>query len=322
MTHPIRRRSRPWTGGPLDTALRTVSDRPAVLGECPLWWPERATQFWVDIRGRSIWALALKDNTLTEWAMPELTGGICLTSDDRLLVGLESRLVLFDPVRSRLDASWTVRHWRAGMRFNEIRCDPWGRLWAGYMDDRTRAPYGGLFRLTGDGLIQLVDEVAVPNSLAWSADQHVMYFADGRSPVIWRYDIEPGTARIGNRRPFHTLALGSVPDGATVDRAGFLWSATYGAGSVVRYDPDGAVDLRLELPVSQPTSCEFGGPQLDLLFITSASQRLSEQQLAAQPLAGHTFAIRLPVPGLATPGLPTPRVDMAELGGLDTATEV
>lgn len=126
---------------------------------------------------------------------------------------------------------------------------------------------------------------------------------------IWRYDVEPASAAISNRQVFCTLAQGSVPDGATLDCQGYLWSAACGAGVVVRYDPTGAVDTILNLPVSQPTSCEFGGDELDSLFITSASQRLSDQQFAAQPLAGHTFAMRVPVPGLATA-----RVDVGQLG--------
>jgi sugar lactone lactonase YvrE len=314
MTELIEQRTRPWMAGPMGATLRTVSDTAAVLGECPLWWPERAIQFWVDIRDRSIWALDLGKETLTQWRMPELTGGICLTSDNRLLVALESQLALFDPDRSRLDAVWTVRRWQPGMRFNEVRCDPWGCVWAGYMNDRTRARQGWLFRLTHGGLVEVLGGVAVPNSLAWSRERQLMYFTDGSDRTIWQYDIDPATGALSNRRIFAERPQGSVPDGATVDSEGFLWSASYGAGTVVRYAPDGAIDTVLDVPVSQPTSCEFGGQDLDLLFITSAAQRLTDQQLAVQPLAGHTFVVRVPVPGL-----PTPRVDLAGIPPLTTA---
>jgi sugar lactone lactonase YvrE len=286
-----------------------VSRQRAILGECPLWWPERSTLFWVDIRSKTIHALDTRDGTDTIWKRPELTAGICLTTDDRLLVAMESRLELINPDDGSVSRSWPMPGWRPDMRFNEIKCDASGRVWVGSMDDRTRAPVGSLMRLTLDGLVSVLTSVAVPNSLAWSLDTRFMYFADGRDTVIWRYETDPRTGDLGHREPFHVLPVGSVPDGATVDSEDFLWSANYGAGEVTRYTPRGSIDTIVRMPVSQPTSCGFGGEKFDVLYITSASQRLSSTQLAEQPLAGDTFALLVAVPGIATP-----RVDLGYLG--------
>lgn len=290
-------------------SVSVVSRQRAILGECPLWWPERSTLFWVDIRGCSIHAVDTRYGTDTVWQRRELTAGICLTADDRFLVAMESRIELFDPDDGSVSHSWQMPGWRPGMRFNEIKCDPAGRVWVGSMDDRTRAPVGSLMRLTRDGLVSVSPSVAVPNSLAWSLDGRRMYFADGRDSVIWRYEVDPRTGDLGHREPFHVLPVGSVPDGATVDSENFLWSAHYGAGEVTRYSPRGSIDAIVRMPVSQPTSCSFGGESLDLLYITSASKRLSTTQLADQPLAGETFALRASVTGTATP-----RVDLGYLG--------
>jgi sugar lactone lactonase YvrE len=179
------------------------------------------------------------------------------------------------------------------MRFNEMCCDDAGRVWVGYMNDRTRAPEGWLFRVDDGTFTPVADSVAVPNSLAWSPDNTVMYFSDGQEPVIWRYDFDLGAGQIANRTRFAAMPGGrGVPDGAAVDTEGYLWSANYGGGAVNRYAPDGTVDRVVELPVSQPTACAFGGEDLDILFITTARQRLSPAELAREPLAGHLFAMR------------------------------
>ena len=94
-----------------------------------------------------------------------------------------------------------------------------------------------------------------------------------------------------------------VPDGATVDAEGFIWNARYKGGCLARFAPDGRLDRLIELPVSQPTSCAFGGPDLRTLFVTTATQKLSESELESQPLAGSLLALDVGVAGTAGTGL-------------------
>jgi L-arabinonolactonase len=170
------------------------------------------------------------------------------------------------------------------------------------MNDITRAPVGVLYRFDGDGLTQVLDNVAVPNSLCWSPDGRTMYFSDGREPVIHSFSYDTARGLPSQRREFARLPDGSgIPDGAAIDAEGFLWSAIYGGGAINRYAPDGRPDFVLPLPVSQPTSCTFGGPGFDTLFITTARQRLSDDELAAQPLAGALLAVQVGVRGLPEP---------------------
>ena len=132
---------------------------------------------------------------------------------------------------------------------------------------------------------RILDGVAVPNSLAWSPDGRVMYFADTSDGRLRAYQYDAQVGRLG---PMRVLADAGTapgrPDGATVDEAGCLWSARYGGGALARFTPDGRVDRVVSLPVSQVTSCAFGGPRLDTLYVTTegASLRKDGENLVAE----------------------------------------
>jgi sugar lactone lactonase YvrE len=286
----------------IDGELKPIGTGTAILGECPTWWPKTGELRWVDIRAREVRSLSLARRQLRKWPVPGLVAGISVTDQGRMLVALETELCLLDEETASIEPLAKVADTRPGMRFNEVRCDARGRIWLGWMNDATRGPEGCLFRVDGSAFTPVIGNVAVPNSLAWSPDYSLMYFADGREPVIWCFDFDLETGAIANRRVFATLPEGrGIPDGAAVDADGFLWSANYGGWAVTRYTPAGSVDRVIDLPVSQPTSCGFGGDDLGVLFVTSASQRLSADQLSEQPLAGELFAMRVPVTGLPLP---------------------
>lgn len=192
-------------------------------------------------------------------------------------------------------------------RFNDGAVDPAGRFWAGTMlegsEDWDSAP-GNLYRLDPDlTLTRMETGVAISNGIGWSPDCKTMYFTDSPRQVIYAYDYDLLTGAIANRRPFiHTPGEASVPDGLTVDSEGCIWSARWGGWRLIRYDPQGKREREIALPVQYPTSCTFGGPELDALYITSANTALSAQQREAQPLAGDIFRI---IPGIK--GLERPR---------------
>jgi sugar lactone lactonase YvrE len=140
----------------------------------------------------------------------------------------------------------------------------------------------------------------ISNGLGWSPDDTRFYFTDSAARTIYVYDYDIDTGAIANRRVFAQLAEGvGTPDGLSVDSEGFVWSAHWDGWCITRYDPDGKVDRVLNLPVPRPTSCTFGGPNLDILYVTSARIRLSAHQLAEAPLSGGVFAIRAGVRGQA-----------------------
>ncbi|HTI30100.1 MAG TPA: SMP-30/gluconolactonase/LRE family protein, partial [Methylomirabilota bacterium] len=187
-----------------------------------------------------------------------------------------------------------------GLRFNDGKCDPAGRFWAGTMTYDAALGAGALYRLDPDGQARMVlDEVTISNGLAWSLDGGTMYFIDTPTQRVDAFSFDGVTGEIGDRRPeIHLPPEAGAPDGMTIDAEGGLWIALWGGAAVHRY-LDGRLDQVIELPVSQPTSCCFGGASLDELYVTSAREGLSAPRLRAEPLAGALFRVRPGVRGLA-----------------------
>lgn len=173
-------------------------------------------------------------------------------------------------------------------RMNDGTCDPQGRFWAGSMAYDETPGAGSLYRVDLDGSIeQVLDGVTISNGLGWSLDGTTMYITDTGPGRIDAYDFDPNTGAIANRRDLLVdLARPGAPDGLTVDQEGCIWSALWGGGAVLRLDPGGRIIGEIDMPVTQPTSCCFGGPDLATLFVTSAKVGLSAEELSAQPEAG------------------------------------
>jgi sugar lactone lactonase YvrE len=164
-------------------------------------------------------------------------------------------------------------------RSNDARCDALGRLWLGTMQNNFDAngngqeitqSSGGLFKIESDGTsLELLSKIGISNGLAWSPDSKTMYFADSMTNQIDAFDFDLEQGFISNPRQFSNLERGA-PDGSSVDSEGYLWNARWGGSCLVRFDPNGKVDRILELPVTQPSSCAFGGQHLEILYVTSA----------------------------------------------------
>ena len=189
------------------------------------------------------------------------------------------------------------------MRFNDGRCDRRGRFWVGTLHEARQPETAALYRFDPDGRFsEMVGGVTVSNGIAWSVDDRTMYFADSWTRTIFSFDFDLDSGTLHNQRVFAQLPAGcGVPDGATVDAEGFLWSAHFDGGCVTRYAPDGTTDRVIEMPVQRPTSCAFGGEDFNILYVTSASQGLTEQQRIEAPLAGGLFAVDVGVRGLPEP---------------------
>jgi sugar lactone lactonase YvrE len=287
----------------------TVASRGSdVLGESPVWDARDGVLYWVDIREGALRRLQMSDDGPGERTRSFRLGvglltGVTTATGNALLIGL-ARGIATAGTRD-LDAPDTLRPVLAAQclapqnRLNEIKTDPSGRIWCGAMWDYARGRSGALYRVDGTDLTCVRPHVTVPNALAFSPDGKWIYFCDSAIGVIERapFDVESG--RVG---AWHEL-IGAAqapgkPDGLAVDADGCLWSARFGAGCVIRFTPDGKRDTVIELPVSQPTSCAFGGDDLRTLFITTATQGLAAHDLAREPLAGSLFSVRTSASGL------------------------
>jgi sugar lactone lactonase YvrE len=232
--------------------------------------------------------------------MPEPIGSFAFRRAGSLLVALKGSVYTFDPRSGRLELFAQPEPDRPQNRFNDGRADRAGRFWAGTMCDVLRESVGSLYRVDPDRTsVKLFNDIVVPNSLAWSPDSKTMYFADTPKQCIWAFEFDLDSGTLGPRRVFRdTAGHPGRPDGSAVDSEGCLWNCEYGGWRVVRYRPDGEIDRTFGVPAANPTCCAFGGPDLQTLFVTSATQRLKPDQLAEQPHAGSVFAMRTTVAGL------------------------
>jgi sugar lactone lactonase YvrE/DNA-binding IclR family transcriptional regulator len=276
--------------------VQCLSENRSLLGEGPCWSPRDGALYWVDILTPSIHRFdtstaqdtEIKLGAMVSLAIPKATGG--------LLVATPGGLMTFDDTTKRLSLLCHPEADRPGNRYNDGKCDRMGRLWVGSLDMGTAANRGNLFRVDPDGNWKKMDTgFTVANGLGWSPDNKRMYFTDSTRRTIYVYDFDLLSGNIANRRNFITLrANEGTPDGLTVDEEGCLWVAVWDAWRVSRYSPQGEELLRIKMPVPRPTSCCFGGPDLDTLYVTSASVRLNEDALRAAPLSGSLFAIKIP----------------------------
>jgi sugar lactone lactonase YvrE len=283
-------------------SLVRIGGQTDILGECPLWDERAQALYWIDIRRPALRRLDHRSGRVETWPLPDLVGSIALCDDDRLLVTLPDRIVLFDPASAALETVAEVTRVE-GHRFNDGRCDRQGRFWVGTMHNITRGPEGVLYRLDGARLTPVLSGICIPNSLGWSPDGRTMYFADSLQYTIYSYDFDPEGGTMGSRRVFATTTAPGFPDGSVVDAEGCLWNAEFNAWRVVRYAPDGRIDRIIDMPTHRPTCCTFGGPDLDILYITTASQQMSAEEMAKQPTAGALLATKPGMRGLLEPRL-------------------
>lgn len=282
------------------TEIRVAAGTRNILGEVPMWDPETASLWWVDIEGCRLQRLDATTGEITTWTVPERIGSFALREGGGIVCAFASGFAYYDLDSGETD--WIARPEAETPtnRFNDGKVDRQGRFWAGTMDDRLSERTGALYRLDPDlSLHRMETGIGISNALCWSPDDSRFYFADTMQQEIWCYDYTPQTGAIAGRRVFaHTRDEPGQPDGATVDAEGYLWNAQWDGWRLVRYAPDGTVDRVVDLPVQKPTSCIFGGPDLRTLYVTTAIWDLTGEALAAQPLAGALLAFETDVPGL------------------------
>ena len=266
------------------------------LAEGPIWDERTGRLVWVDILGRRIHATdpGTGDTSTIETPLP--VGAVAARTRGGFVAALEDGFwIVGDGPARRITA---VPEARPGLRFNDGKCDPAGRFWAGTMAYDVTPGAGALYRLDADGRATLVmPGVTLSNGLAWSGDGRTMFYIDSRTHRIDAFTFDPATGALADRRTIVEIpAADGTPDGLTIDEDDGLWVALAHGGTVRRF-VDGREDRVIRLPVSLVTSLTFGGPDRDILFITSAWEHMTDAERAREPLAGAVFRVRPGVRG-------------------------
>lgn len=271
----------------------------AILGEGPVWSPSLDRLIFVDIRGSRLIAWSPTYGDAQEWILPEACCWLIERSDgDGFLAGLRTRIVhlrldliagpeiVADLARPEADIP--------GNRFNDGKADPWGRAWAGSMDDREKEKRGWLYRIDPDGMVTRQDgPYWVANGPAISLDGRTLFHTDSGAREVYAFDLSPQGELANKRVHIRFSERDGYPDGMTSDAEGGLWIAHWDGGRITRFDPRGQPERSIPLPCSRVTSCAFFGRELDMLAVTTACY-----QRDAEPLAGALFTLAPGVRGL------------------------
>lgn len=277
-----------------------------IVGESIIWSPPEAALYWVDIVGSAIHRLDPATLAHQQWATPELPTSIGLRRGGGFIVGLRQRVVLWTP-GGAFETFAVPEPDSPGNRLNEGVVAPDGSFWVGTMQDNIGADggpkpapgrTGRLYRISPQGEVTSLstERFGITNTMVWLDDGRFIT-ADTTTNALLAFDYDPGAHALANPRPFTSPLGRGLPDGSTRDLAGAVYNCRVAGGAgIAKITPSGAVEM-IELPVQSPTSCTFGGPDLQTLYVTSARFGMSEAELAARPLEGALTAVQVSAQG-------------------------
>ena len=279
----------------------------AVIGESPTWSPAERALYWIDIKEPALHRYDPQSQASRSWPVTSDLGAFALLEGNAALLALRYGIHRLDLTTGALELLAPPPFDPKLFRFNEGHCDARGRFWVGVMFDpvngsppRQRAALHS-FTLDG-GLRRENDEAELHNGMALSADGRRFFLSHSNSGSVYAFDFDPQMGLLGSRSLFAQVpAEMGLPDGAAIDAEGGYWCAVHGGGRLRRYRSDGWLDREIMLPVSQPTMCAFAGDDLDILYVTSASDGLNADQMDAEPTAGALLRLRPGVKGIERP---------------------
>lgn len=278
-----------------------VLDAKVLLGEGP-WWNAGTQQlYWVDIEGNAFHVFDPATGNDRKIDVGQMIGCCVGRKSGGVVVALQNGFYGLNLETETLTPLVDPEAHLPENRFNDGKCDSRGRLWAGTTRVQHDEPSGFLYRLDADlSVNRKLDDVWISNGLAWSRDDKTMYYIDSPTSEVVSFDFDAATGEISNEQLVIEIPEGGgSPDGMTIDEEGMLWVALWDGWRVIRVNPEsGEIIDEIRLPVARPTSCVFGGANLDELYITTASTRMPAEELAKQPLAGGIFRCKPGVRGL------------------------
>lgn len=287
--------------------IEVLLDIKTTLGEGPVWDAESQRLHWVDSSDGRIFRSTAQGQELRAWDVGEPIGSIAVGADNTyFLAALQSGLYRIDMESGAKELLVDPEPAEPQNRLNDGKVDRQGRFVFGSMDTHEEAPSGKLYSYEASGRISVLDTgIICSNGPCFSPDGSILYFSDTWTGEIWSYDYDSESGEVSSRQTFTKVDTsgGGAADGATVDSEGYVWQALVYSGNIVRYSPDGKVDRVLEMPVFKATSLAFGGPDLDILYVTSMAKPPLPRFPEDGQLRGSLFAVT----GLGATGIAEPR---------------
>lgn len=283
-----------------------------MLGEGPIWDVEEQRLYWIDGLEGHLLSCSAYGADVEQWTLPAEIGSFALRKNGGAIVALETGLHLFDFKSGALEFIAHPESGKDHVRLNDGKVDSKGRFIVGGLDMMAFSPEkpkgrAALYRVDADlSVHELFGEIACTNGPCWSPDERTFYFSDSFKDAIYAFDWDEAGGVPSNRRVFAQCEPLHIPDGATVDSDGYYWvamnGALSGAAEVRRYAPNGRLDRTINMPTARLASLTFGGPDLDILYVTTLIGN-QPTPIPVTPLDGHLFSVH----GLGVHGLPSRR---------------
>lgn len=281
--------------------VQLVLDTKSTLGEGAIWNYQSGELMWVDIKGEILNFYHLASETNTEMFTGQMVGTVVPAVSGKVLVALQNGIYSLDPKTGTKKFLIDPESNKPTNRFNDGKCDPSGRFWAGTMSTNGEQQAGALYRFDQDTSIhKMIDNVGTSNGIVWSADKTKMYYIDTPTMKVMVYDYDDKTGEITNPAVAVEIPEGiGYPDGMTIDENDNLWVALWGGSAVANFNPEtGELLQKIDVPAKNVTSCAFGDEDLGTLYITTARESTSDEDLEKFPNAGGLFKIRPGVKGV------------------------
>ena len=270
-----------------------------ILGEGPIWIPDTKSLMWLDIKGKSLHTFSYITGNIKEKNLDKTTTWILpILNSNKFLVGTEDGVEEYNYNENKFELKLQIEEDLPNNRLNDAKIDKNGNLWFGTMDDTEKEKSGTFYCLKPSyELIKIDDSYTVTNGPAIANDDKKIYHVSSLQKKVFCYD--KNNTKLSNKRIFFELDPNDgYPDGLTIDDDNFLWLAVWGGSKVIRISPNGEVDKILTFPTSQITSCVFGGPEMNILFVTSASVGKNTSQ---DVNAGNLFSVKTNKKGSTSP---------------------
>lgn len=270
------------------------------LLEGPIWDIENQRLLCVDILNNKLINYDPKRQVLSDVKFPYNVTSVTKVKGSLLLLSTRNQLIIFDEMNKETKELLTLADLGKSIRFNDGKCDPFGRFWVGTMSEDGVKEKANLYVINTNGEIKKAkDGLSISNGLAWNKAADTMFVIDTPTNKVKSYSFSKETTELKDEKLIIDLTnIKGSPDGMTIDVNDRLWIALWGGARVICVDPKiGEIVDSITLPVSNVTSCTFGGTELQTLYITTAREGLDSEQLNLEPLAGSLFSCQVGIKG-------------------------